>query len=69
MPAGWSSGRIKINSGVSQESVLEPLLYVIYINDLPDDITSMRKIFADDTFLFSKILDINKSVTELNIGL
>ena len=52
-------------SGVPQWSVLGPLLFLIYINDLPDGINSLRKIFADDTSLFSKIYDIHKSATKL----
>ena len=43
----------------------EPLLFLIFINDLPEDITSICKIFADDTFLLSKVQDINKFVNEL----
>ena len=35
-------------------------------NDLPDCITSICKTFADNTSLFSKVQDINKSVNELN---
>ena len=49
----------KINTGVPQASVLGPLLFLIYTNDLPDGITSICKIFADDTSSFSKVLDIN----------
>ena len=63
---GQTSEWKKINSGVPQGSVLRPLLFLIYINDLPDGITSICKIFADDTYLFSKVQEINRSANELN---
>ena len=63
---GQTSEWNRIYSGVPQGSVLGPLLFLIYINDLPDGITSMCKIFPDDTSLFPKVLDVNKSVVELN---
>ena len=66
---GQTSEWKRIYSGVPQGSVLGPLLFLIYINDLPDGITSMCKIFADDTSLFSKVFYVNKSVTELNTDL
>ena len=66
---GQTSEWKKMNSGVPQGSVLRPLLFLIYINDLPDGLTSMCKIFADDTSLFSKVLDVNESAKTLNIDL
>ena len=41
-------------------------MFLIYLNDLPDGINSLCKIFADDTSLFSKVYDIHKSANDLN---
>ena len=46
-----------IKSGVPQGSVLGPPLFLIYINDLSDVLTSACKIFADDTSLFFFVHD------------
>ena len=66
---GQISGWRKLNSGVPQGSAFGPLLFLIYINDLPYGIKSMYKTFADNMSLFSKVLHINKSVKELNTDL
>ena len=55
-----------IESGVPQGSVLGPLLFLIYINDLERNIKSNIKFFADDTMLFSIVKDPEISANELN---
>ena len=50
---GAKSPLCKIWSGVPQGSVLGPLLFLLYVNDLPDLIDSECRLFADDTLLFN----------------
>ena len=52
---GESSSKGKVISGVSQGTVLGPLLFLIYINDLPDRVNSQIRLFADDSYLYKTI--------------
>ena len=52
-----------------QGSILGPLLFLIYINDIPDDLSTTAKLFADDTSLFSIVQNVNISASHLNSDL
>ena len=54
---GQHSDWVPILPGVPQGSILGPRLSLIYINDLPDNLNSLVKLFADDPSLFSKLHD------------
>ena len=66
---GQTSSWLNVTAGIPQVSVLGPLLFLNYINDLPVEITSSCKIFADDTSLFLKIENKSYSNFQLNKGL
>ena len=52
---GAFSAEAKVTSGVLQGTVLGPLLFLIYINDLPEGIQSKVRLFADDCIIYKEI--------------
>ena len=51
---GKSSQEYPVNVGVPQGSILSPTLFLLYINDLPDDVICDIAVYVDDTTLYSK---------------
>ena len=52
---GDHSSWTHVRSGVPQRTVLGPLLFLLYLNDLPDNIQSEMRLFADDCVVYREI--------------
>lgn len=61
---GEQSGCLPVDSGVPQGSVLGPLLFLLYINDITTDLDQnvQIRLFADDCVLFQEITSINDQI-------
>jgi len=54
--AGVSSLQAPVLSGIPQDSVLGPLLFIIFINDMPEVVNNLITMFGDDTKLFRTVI-------------
>ena len=58
---GRHSTWVEVTSGVPQGSVLGPALFLLYINDIQDHITSRIRLFADDSIVYREIKQSGRS--------
>ena len=63
---GYQSSPIEVESGVPQGSVLGPCLFLYYINDLPDKLSSSVRLFADDAIIYVTIANNNNNNNDNN---
>ena len=69
---GSGSDLVTVLSGIPRRSVLRPILFILYINDLPDVVKSTMYLFADGTKLMKVIksiqgmLDLQKYISEMD---
>jgi len=55
-----------INAGVPQGSILCPIMFLVYINDIVNEVSSSIYIFADDTSLMRKISNIRNDIDNMH---
>ena len=56
---GKSSNTSKVTSGVPQGTILGPLLFLVFINDITENIHSQIRLFADDCLVYKEIANIS----------
>ena len=59
---GEASSFVKVTLGVPQGTVLGPLIFLLFINDIHENVDSTLRLFADDASLYRSINTMNDSV-------
>ena len=65
---GKSSQEYPVNTGVPLGSILGPTFFLLYINDLPDDIICNIAIYSDDTTLYAKCDQVSDLRQQLELA-
>ena len=65
---GKSTQEYPVNAGVDQGSILSTALFLLYVNDLPDDFISNITIYADGTTLYSKCVLVSDLWQQLELA-
>ena len=60
--SNWGS----VTAGVPQGSILGPLFFLVYMNDLTEDLRCNAKLFADDTSIFTIVHNANAAASDMN---
>ena len=60
---GCQSDWAPVTSGVPQGSILAPLLFILYVNDIPESLSSPAEMFADDMLIYNYCTPSQTSIT------
>ena len=52
---GFASSRLQVSSGVPQGSILGPLLFLVFVNDIVKNLSCEARLFADDCVIYREI--------------
>ena len=65
---GMALQEYPVNAGVHQGSILGPILFLLYVNDLPDDVICNVAIYADNTTVYSKCYQVSDLWEQLELA-